>query len=509
MHRTYPGALDSVSRWLQQRSRMVPAEQGSQLRAFIDFNQSDAARLQQVYEEKLVQRLAAEQRLQQVRQQLASAQARLLQLAAAAPAIESDADPAAQTRRVYRFFCDAQTAVYGDEKPARRSRYRPEPVRSEQAAPASTSPLAVDPTLERVSSVSNQSHSSGSMPDADDARAPYASASLAAKVTEPPPSIHCAIIARAITAYRKRREAPRQPNLSDCLPPATIRIAAPGGGGGGGAQEPTISNIHIGDWVWVISYLDRNHGLWRCFVRPPRYRGQGRLGVFATRSPHRPNAIGISLVQVFDMQPAVSSASNEAATVDLIVRGCDLLNATPILGIEPYQRALHDRPRARVGWLSTETALTMPIWDDLLASEAARVPVRVLSDVVRDKLQWLVAHLPAVDIEARLRAVAFAQQQQQQQQKHEHAAAKTGSSINCWLPPGDNGRDTLCLGAYRLRYRYDEASGTFYVLDIQSGLRAAVLQSPDERQTDPEVAEHWAFCERFECFPASTPAPTP
>jgi hypothetical protein len=186
------------------------------------------------------------------------------------------------------------------------------------------------------------------------------------------------------------------------------------------------------------------------------------------------------------MQPAVSSASNEAATVDLIVRGCDLLNATPILGIEPYQRALHDRPRARVGWLSTETALTMPIWDDLLASEAARVPVRVLSDVVRDKLQWLVAHLPAVDIEARLRAVAFA-----------------------WLPPGDNGRDTLCLGAYRLRYRYDEASGTFYVLDIQSGLRAAVLQSPDERQTDPEVAEHWAFCERFECFPASTPAPTP
>lgn len=91
--------------------------------------------------------------------------------------------------------------------------------------------------------------------------------------------------------------------------------------------------------LWLIFVFDRSQG-WKPKVRPPR--GGGQRGVLATRSPHRPNAIGLSAVELV--------AVEERA---LVVRGIDLLDGTPILDIKPYVPYADAFPAARAGWIDT------------------------------------------------------------------------------------------------------------------------------------------------------------
>jgi tRNA (Thr-GGU) A37 N-methylase len=83
---------------------------------------------------------------------------------------------------------------------------------------------------------------------------------------------------------------------------------------------------------------------WRPTVRPPRLGGNTRMGVFATRSPFRPNPIGLSCVEL---------AGVEYDTADgpvILVKGADLMNGTPILDIKPYIPYADCRPEAKGGF---------------------------------------------------------------------------------------------------------------------------------------------------------------
>ena len=83
---------------------------------------------------------------------------------------------------------------------------------------------------------------------------------------------------------------------------------------------------------------------WRPTVRPPRLGGNTRMGVFATRSPFRPNPIGLSCVEL---------AGVEYDTADgpvIYVKGADLMNGTPILDIKPYIPYADCRPEAKGGF---------------------------------------------------------------------------------------------------------------------------------------------------------------
>ena len=79
-------------------------------------------------------------------------------------------------------------------------------------------------------------------------------------------------------------------------------------------------------------------------VRPPRLGGNTRMGVFATRSPYRPNPIGLSCVRLLGM-----SEEGELGTV-LHVSGADLMNETPILDIKPYLPYTDAHPEAEAGF---------------------------------------------------------------------------------------------------------------------------------------------------------------
>lgn len=89
--------------------------------------------------------------------------------------------------------------------------------------------------------------------------------------------------------------------------------------------------------IWGFSQIKQKR--WSPTVRPPRLGGNKRMGVFATRSPNRPNPLGLSCVRLVAIE-------NEA----LIVDGADLMDGTPIYDIKPYLPFTDSRPNASGGF---------------------------------------------------------------------------------------------------------------------------------------------------------------
>jgi len=100
--------------------------------------------------------------------------------------------------------------------------------------------------------------------------------------------------------------------------------------------------------IWGFSEA-RNKGL-SPTVRPPRLGGNVRMGVFATRSPFRPNSLGLSVVKI-----------EEIAGCTLIVSGADLLNGTPIYDIKPYLPYADSVPEASNGWALSDKAPVLAV----------------------------------------------------------------------------------------------------------------------------------------------------
>ena len=91
---------------------------------------------------------------------------------------------------------------------------------------------------------------------------------------------------------------------------------------------------------------------WSPTVRPPRLGGNKRMGVFATRSPFRPNPIGLSSVR--NLTPTLSTREGvyigESGRMELIVSGADVLDGTPIYDIKPYLSFSDSHPDAKNGF---------------------------------------------------------------------------------------------------------------------------------------------------------------
>lgn len=94
--------------------------------------------------------------------------------------------------------------------------------------------------------------------------------------------------------------------------------------------------------IWEFSEAVREG--WSPTVRPPRLGGNKRMGVFATRSPYRPNPIGLSAVRLIGIEE-----SRESGLV-LLVGGADLLDGTPIYDVKPYLPFADSIPNATAGF---------------------------------------------------------------------------------------------------------------------------------------------------------------
>ena len=119
--------------------------------------------------------------------------------------------------------------------------------------------------------------------------------------------------------------------------------------------------------LWLIWEFSENRRTgWSPTVRPPRLGGNQRLGVFATRSPFRPNPLGLSCVKLEKVELSGPDGPK------LWVSGADLVDGTPILDIKPYLPYADCRPEAAGGFAgeAPEVRLTVDIPPELLA----RVP---------------------------------------------------------------------------------------------------------------------------------------
>jgi tRNA-Thr(GGU) m(6)t(6)A37 methyltransferase TsaA len=101
--------------------------------------------------------------------------------------------------------------------------------------------------------------------------------------------------------------------------------------------EKALRDIDGFDRIWLLTYLHLNPK-WGPLVRPPR--GGVRRGVLATRSPHHPNAIGLSCVVLDRVEGGV-----------LHVRGLDLIDGTRVLDIKPYVAYCDAFPDSAAGWV--------------------------------------------------------------------------------------------------------------------------------------------------------------
>lgn len=130
--------------------------------------------------------------------------------------------------------------------------------------------------------------------------------------------------------------------------------------------------------VWLVWWFHRNTD-WRPLVLPPR-GPRRRRGVFATRSPHRPNALGMTPVRLLAVEGR-----------RLLLGPCDLVDGTPVLDIKPYVPAYDAFPDAKAGWIDAVDAESL---------QPARFSV-AFSDLAVAQAEWL-RETWAIDFRERL-----------------------------------------------------------------------------------------------------------
>lgn len=149
------------------------------------------------------------------------------------------------------------------------------------------------------------------------------------------PSYSFEVIGIVHSCYKEKFGIPRQPGLVEAAE-ATLELLPPYD------RMEALEGITAYSHLWLSFVF---HGIrrdsWKPMVRPPRLGGNRRIGVFASRSTHRPNPLGLSVVEL------VSIDRNDAGRPILRLRGADLLDGTPVLDIKPYLPYVDALPDAR------------------------------------------------------------------------------------------------------------------------------------------------------------------
>lgn len=132
--------------------------------------------------------------------------------------------------------------------------------------------------------------------------------------------------------------------------------------------------------IWLLWGFSANRpaSAWHPQVRPPRLGGNSYMGVFATRSPYRPNPIGLSCVEI----DHIETSTPEGPVIH--IKGADLMDGTPIFDIKPYIRYADSRPDAVCGYVDSlsDTRLEVRIPDTLIKKWTGILDVPALIQVL-------------------------------------------------------------------------------------------------------------------------------
>lgn len=247
----------------------------------------------------------------------------------------------------------------------------------------------------------------------------------------------------ARTPFLEKVEAPRQ-------------AVAEGGAGVEGRiemlpeHEHALDDLDGFDRIWVLFWFHEAKGF-RSKVLPPR--SDKKRGLFATRSPHRPNPIGMSAVRLVRVEGLV-----------VHVRDLDLIDGTPIVDLKPYVPYADSFPDAKTGWLGATDP--RPAWTVQVAPEAEA------------QLAWLEAEGLVLGLRTRIvDALALGPQ------PHPYRRIKKT----------DDGELVLAVKEWRARFTVSVEGAVITVDRIRTGFRPRELATGVE----PALAVHRAFVTRF------------
>ncbi len=246
-------------------------------------------------------------------------------------------------------------------------------------------------------------------------------------------------------AHATRVEAPRQPAAASGTP-GIIELLP------GMHLEHAIEDLAGWERIWVIFWFDRNSG-WRPKVLPPRST-TGRKGVLATRSPHRPNPLGLSVLRL-----------ERIDGLHLHVQDVDLLDGTPVFDIKPYVPYTDAFPEAGNGWLSPQAP------DPRMAHEV------IFTAAAEAQLAWIAARSP-LPLRDRIQATL-----QLGPQPHPYRRIRRT-------------RDGMQLAVQEWRIAFAAADRRIEVTGIRTGYRKAQLDAVDI-SNDEALALHREFTRQF------------
>ena len=155
-------------------------------------------------------------------------------------------------------------------------------------------------------------------------------------------------IAYTRSCFRDKFGVPRQPGLTRYAR-ADLVIEPPFD------REDAFRGLETASHLWLIfQFHEAVRAEWRPVVRPPRLGGNRKMGVFASRSPFRPNSLGLSVVENRGL-------TRKGGRLVLQICDHDLIEGTPILDIKPYLPFADALPEASLGWASEAPTEKLPV----------------------------------------------------------------------------------------------------------------------------------------------------
>jgi tRNA (adenine37-N6)-methyltransferase len=262
-------------------------------------------------------------------------------------------------------------------------------------------------------------------------------------------------LATKVQAARQPRAAAGTPARIELLP--------------GRNFEHALEDLAHWELIWVIFWFHHNPG-WRPKVLPPRST-TGRKGVFATRSPHRPNPIGMSVVRLERVDGLI-----------LHIRDADMLDGTPVLDLKPYVAYTDAHPDAGTGWL-----------DDAVPSNTSRAqppdPLRAyvvqFESLAAEQAAWIESHTGLTLRERIQSTLALGPT------PHPYRRIRR---VDEWMQ--------LSVKEWRVRFTVVERD--VRVIEIHSGFRASQLAAAG---TDDSLGTHREFVAKWP--PEKQPRDTP
>lgn len=167
--------------------------------------------------------------------------------------------------------------------------------------------------------------------------------------------------------FKSKFGVPRQSGLVEDLQGRIVLLDAY-------ADSESLRGLDDFDYLWLLWGFSANRHQSATFqptVRPPRLGGNERMGVFATRSPYRPNGLGLSSVRILGVEGT-----------EIVVAGADLMDGTPIYDIKPYAAYSDAHPKARSGFARPEMKFLEVVF-----------PEELLRKVIEEKRQPLIGVL--------------------------------------------------------------------------------------------------------------------